>query len=183
MRTIPTPPHLSLLGRVQKRNEEYDASSYQSKAANTDLDQTANVGTVRYMAPEVGGRGNEAESPSSSGKRYSVQVDVFSVGMVFYFVIEGKPPSVEGASNAEAHFAALAAGARPVYSRANSHQKRVIDLCLRQLPSQRPTSRELISLVNALPEKRFLCFTAAVSTEREVEASKALASIETRAKA
>ena len=57
------------------------------------LEQTSNCGTVRYMAPEVYG--------DSGGSKtiYSVQADVFSLGMVYFFVFEGTPPSVLGGYN------------------------------------------------------------------------------------
>ena len=58
-----------------------------------NLEQTSNCGTVRYMAPEVYG------DIDGSKAIYSVQADVFSLGMVYFFVFEGTPPSVLGGYN------------------------------------------------------------------------------------
>jgi serine/threonine protein kinase len=113
----------------------------------SELDQTSNVGTARYMAPEVYNRGNGANA------KYGVKADVFSVGMVFYFVFEGVAPRVPGGGKPETHFAALAQGTRPVYVKTKPELQRVIDQCLRFRALERPSSAELVKLLKPLQLK------------------------------
>lgn len=122
-----------------------------------DLEQTSNVGTARYMAPEVFGFLDQSRHGDVPVTRYSVQADMFSLGMVYYFVFEGKPPRVANASNPEEHFEALDAGYRPVYDKTKAPHRKIIDLCLKQRAFERPTSRETIVLIEGLPKKRGFC--------------------------
>jgi len=132
------------------KNEEMGASDFEDQ-----MEQTGNVGTARYMAPEVRDytvmtanlRGTQVKS------RYSVQADVFALGMVLYYVFEARPPTIGGAQEPELHFKLLNEGVRPAYSRSTPAHRRIIDVCLRQKPSERPTSLELIALFEAAPEK------------------------------
>jgi len=130
-----------------------------SKAAlesQDSMEQTKDVGTTRYMAPEV--HSSTLTSDFDGGGRdggpkakYSVQADVFSVGMVYFFVLEqGRAPRIGGASNPEEHFAALAQGLRPNYFLTKVAQRQVVDLCLRGRPTERPTTRELVTLFKGM---------------------------------
>lgn len=120
------------------------------------FEQTSNVGTARYMAPEV------HEASSKQKARYSVQADVFSVGMVHFFVFEGRPPSLEGCSNPEEHFAALARGKRPTYIATRTPFRKIIDLCLRAKPSERPSSKDLVLMLKGnQPTPAFSFFPSA----------------------
>lgn len=116
-----------------------------------DLEQTGNVGTVRYMPPEVRAAEDQPLQPSNAGlvrvSRYSVQVDVFSLGMVYYFVFEGVAPSLEGATTPQAHVAALQSGKRPAYNKCPAPMRKLIDLCLLLKPRERPTSVEVVGLI------------------------------------
>jgi len=117
------------------------------------MELTNDVGTTMYMAPEVHlakseSGGNGGITPKAV---YSVQADVFSVGMVYLFVFEqGRAPCLPGAGNTEEHFAALAAGVRPTYFLTKAAQRHVVDLCLRERPTERPTSRELVALFKGM---------------------------------
>jgi serine/threonine protein kinase len=98
------------------------------------------------MAPEV----HLAVTGSDSHKAsYSTRADVFSVGMVFYYVLEGVAPRLPGGTNPDAHFAALAKGARPRYRRTKLAHQKLIDLCLRYSPTERPFASELVALLKA----------------------------------
>jgi len=120
-----------------------------------DLEQTCNVGTARYMAPEV------RKPQDGQGKsKYSVQVDVFSLGMVYYFVFEGIPPRIGNACTPEAHFSALRDGKRPKFNHTPSAIRKIVELCLEYRPDERPTSAELIVLLAGVTfPKRFAVFS------------------------
>ena len=145
-------------------------------ATMVPMDQTTNVGTVRYMAPEVREVNPDSFDGTSPQSRYSVQADVFSVGMVYYFVFEGGvPPKVPGGNNPQAHFAGLAAGKRPAFKLASPGQREIVELCLRQLPAERPTTLELITLLDGLPCRTVQsCFfsTPIVPGQKKVVAAK-----------
>ena len=111
------------------------------------LEQTSNCGTARYMAPEVHKFTTDEDTIETSRASYGVQVDIFSVGMVYYFVFESKPPSLPGGINPDKHFELLAQGVRPAYERTPPEHRRIIDLCLRASPLERPTAKELVVLL------------------------------------
>jgi serine/threonine protein kinase len=161
----------SMLNRVAEAESD-------SNSDTEEMDQTGNVGTIRYMAPEVrgvavdqqaniaggsgsggggGGGGKAAMTDPLVGEadvvksRYSVQADIFSLGMVFFFVFEAVPPHVMGAEDPDSHFAHLQSGKRPICKHAPTTVRRIIELCLRWEPNHRPTSLELIDLVEGIP--------------------------------
>jgi len=111
------------------------------------LEQTSNCGTARYMAPEVHKFTSEDDTIETTRASYGVQVDIFSVGMVYYYVFESKPPSLPGGINPDKHFELLAQGIRPAYERTPHEHRRIIDLCLRASPLERPTAKELVVLL------------------------------------
>jgi len=117
-------------------------------AMTDELEQTSNVGTARYMAPEVYNNGDGANA------RYGVKADVFSVGMVFYFVFEGLKPRVPGGGKPAMHFAAIAEGRRPEYIKTKPEIRCIIDRCLRLRASERPSSGELVKLLKPLRLKQ-----------------------------
>mmetsp|Transcript_48122 Transcript_48122/g.109332 ORF Transcript_48122/g.109332 Transcript_48122/m.109332 type:complete len:441 (+) Transcript_48122:222-1544(+) len=125
---------------------------------NGGLEQTSNVGTARYMAPEVYGFLDDSSKPAMKPKsdvegtkhaRYGTSADIFSVGMLYYFIFERRPPKVPGGNNPDGHFSSLAEGNRPVYDRTKAKYRHIIDLCLQQNPSLRPTAKELTVLFTA----------------------------------
>ena len=83
-------------------------------------------------------------------RRYTTAVDVFSLGMVFYFLFEEVPPRIPGCSNPSQHFAALRRGERPLYKDTKVPMRRIIDLCCLNRPRERPTARELTTLLKGL---------------------------------
>ena len=74
--------------------------------------------------------------------------------MVYYFVFEGTPPSVNGSSTPAAHFQFLSQGQRPVFSKTKPGHRKIIDMCWTQKPLERPTSEELVRLVRGVLVKR-----------------------------
>ena len=79
---------------------------------------------------------------------YSVAVDVWALGMVYFFVFEnGRAPSIGNAADPDQYSNALSNGLRPHYYLTKTPQRRIIDLCWLSRPSERPTCRELIKLL------------------------------------
>jgi len=144
------PPYLPLV-------EWKDGDSPDPGGMETWMEQTSNIGTVRYMAPEVrrqrsGGGGDPSDKKRRAMKnglaRFSTPADVFSLGMSFYFVMEGGVfPKVEGGNNPESHFTSLASGNRPLYKNTAPPTRRLIDLMLLQIPCRRPTCREVVVIL------------------------------------
>ena len=120
-------------------------SSHKPGVSN-DLDQTANCGTARFMAPEV----YTVDQPRGAGDAdlkttYSTAIDVFSLGMVYYFVFVRDLPRIEGAANVPAYFSALRDGRRPVYGVDTPKSARaIINACWDTEPKKRPSASELV---------------------------------------
>ena len=72
-----------------------------SAAEIAEIEQTANCGTARYMAPEVASAGGDDAITA-----YSTAVDIFSLGMVYAFVHTRELPSIAGAHTQGLHVAA-----------------------------------------------------------------------------
>jgi len=144
------PPYLPLV-------EWKDGDSPDPGGMETWMEQTSNIGTVRYMAPEVRRqRSGAGEDPLDKNRRatnkglarFSTPADVFSLGMSFYFVMEGGIlPKVEGGNNPESHFTSLASGNCPLYKNTAPPTRRLIDLMLLQIPCRRPTCREVVVIL------------------------------------
>ena len=105
-----------------------------------DFDQTANCGTVRFMAPEVA-----AEDERAPTVKYSTAADVFSLGMVYSFVFERELPRIGGCTQPRDYLAALKAGRRPLHTNVTPRAVRaVIDACWATDARARPTASELV---------------------------------------
>lgn len=107
------------------------------------LDHTSNTGTARWMAPEV-------FSNKDSSTPYTTKVDMFSMGMIMYFICEGFAPTVTGGSSKDEHFRALIAGSRPHFYRCFAPMRDVIRSCLRLKPNERPSALELVSILRGI---------------------------------
>jgi len=111
-------------------------------SSSLTLEQTSQVGTIRYMAPEM--------FTSDEKAKYTEYVDIFSLAMVFYYVFERTPPSVENAMNPPQHMQQIQLGKRPAFtSRTPKAARTVISQCWVAEPSQRPQAIELQGLWEA----------------------------------
>lgn len=128
-----------------------DANLWGSESA---LEQTSNVGTARYMAPEVSTHNTAAVSTIS---KYGAPADIFSLGMVFFFVLEGRPPSIAGGVNPQTHFECLSRGVRPAFLKTDQQTRRLILHCLDATQTFRPTGRELLTLLRAVEISSGMC--------------------------
>jgi serine/threonine protein kinase len=128
---------------LAQADTEADTASIPAAKLESCLDHTSNCGTARWMAPEV-------FSSSKASTKYSTKVDIFSFGMVMYFIWEGSVPTVQGGTSKEAHFQALAAGSRPGFSRCYLPMREIITSCLRPEPDERPSARDLVVLLRGV---------------------------------
>lgn len=107
-------------------------------------EHTSNCGTARWMAPEV-------YSSSDTSALYTEKIDIFSVGMVMYFVWEGELPHIEGIANKQAHVEAIyTPRTRPPFARGPLAVQQVIKDCIRFEPVERPSSHELLLLLRGV---------------------------------
>jgi len=110
----------------------------------SDLEMTSNCGTVRFMAPEVAG----ADDGLS---KYSRQADIWSVGLVYYYIFERVRPSIPGCNNSTKHVIAILKGRRPPFIRTRPAMQEIINHCLAMDKKQRPTAEDLVDLLLAVP--------------------------------
>ena len=109
----------------------------------SEYDLTTECGTARFMAPEVA-----SPAPDVARKRYREQADIFSLGLVFYYVWERKLPSVKGALNVDEHRAAINSGARPAFSRTPKAVRALIE----RMWAFNPTDRASAAMVSTFLE-------------------------------
>ena len=109
----------------------------------SEYDLTTECGTARFMAPEVA-----SPAPDVARKRYREQADIFSLGLVFYYVWERKLPSVKGALNVDEHRAAINSGARPAFSRT----PKAIRALIEKMWAFNPTDRASAAMVSTFLE-------------------------------
>jgi len=126
-------------------SNDMDNSRHGSAGSNTALDQTSNCGTVRFMAPEVHATGNDKS-------RYSPKADIFSLGLVFYYVFEHKLPSIPGVVSPEQHIEKLMLGQRPHFIDTPRAVREIINRCWSTNSVNRPSADDLIGLIRDLPE-------------------------------
>mmetsp|Transcript_23320 Transcript_23320/g.80863 ORF Transcript_23320/g.80863 Transcript_23320/m.80863 type:complete len:228 (+) Transcript_23320:2-685(+) len=107
---------------------------------------TANRGTVRYMAPEC--------ASAAAGAKYSVQADIFSLAMVYYFVWERKLPALSGFGGAADpnHLRDLRSGKRPVFSKTPKLAQKIIADMWQTDAAKRPTAGDVLDRL-----ERFRC--------------------------
>jgi serine/threonine protein kinase len=119
-------------------------SSRHGSASNRELDQTGNCGTVRFMAPEV-------HATVDDKSRYSPKADIFSLGLVFYYVFEHKLPSIPGAGTPDQHVVQLVRGRRPQFTKTPKAVREIINRCWATESADRPSADDLIGLLRKLP--------------------------------
>ena len=129
------------------------------------------------MAPEV-----HEQVPGGGRSTYSRNADIFSLGLVFYFVFEEVRPAIVGAMSKDEHITALRQGSRPSYLRSPTSMRRIIDLTLATNIYLRPKAEDLIYLIrgtvpisNGFP---WCCMSAPPSQQNEERAEAILARLE-----
>jgi len=97
---------------------------------------TAKVGLLSYMAPEL-----------YRGRQYGNPVDVFSFGIIIYFLLSGKDPH-EGIPIKQYACDVAIKGYRPTLQLIESEEDRFLfDLmtkCWSEIPEERPTFQEIL---------------------------------------
>lgn len=125
------------------KEDPLDSSRGGLAAPGSDDLMTTECGTARFMAPEVA-----SPSPDVCRVRYTHAADVFSLGLVFYYVWERKLPSVKGALNVDAHRAAINSGARPAFYRT----PRAVRGLIERMWAYQPRKRASAAAVSAFLE-------------------------------
>ena len=144
------------------RGPFFPGSAKEARAAAGDLDSsrgplditgseyelTTECGTARFMAPEVA-----SPAPDVARRKYREQADIFSLGLVFYYVWERKLPSVKGALNVDEHRAAINSGARPAFSRTPKAIRALIERMWAFNPTDRASAASVSSFLEACTVK------------------------------
>ncbi|GES73297.1 kinase-like domain-containing protein [Rhizophagus clarus] len=105
-----------------------------------NTDETKVFGVIPYVAPEV-----------LSGKPYTQAADIYSFGMIMYFVATGRQPFFDRAHNENLVLTIFCYGIRPELNEPEA-PKCYIDLmkkCWDSNPSNRPKVNEILELINS----------------------------------
>jgi serine/threonine protein kinase len=151
--TAVAPPPAGPMRRALSRSF---SGSDGGSSSGDGFDMTANCGTVRFMAPEV------AVAEDGQVAKYTTSCDVFSLGLVYYFIFERELPHIPGCTSPAAHLAALRENRRPPYTSATPPSARkLIGECWSTEPASRPHAEKLIerwrALERAAPGSAFAC--------------------------
>lgn len=121
----------------------------ESTATWTHREMTPEVGTIRWMAPEMANLcKDDAITP------YNCEVDIYSFGMILYECCSGTPPFAHFKMSLQVAFA-VSRGMRPSFDVMCLEQcpallEFTIRLCLHHNPKERPTIQQLSSLLDAM---------------------------------
>mmetsp|Transcript_10819 Transcript_10819/g.43803 ORF Transcript_10819/g.43803 Transcript_10819/m.43803 type:complete len:397 (-) Transcript_10819:67-1257(-) len=114
---------------------------------------TSNCGTARFMAPELWA------TDGAKTRKYSTKADVFSLGLVYYFVWERVLPSIDGHRTPALHLEALLAGKRPVFHRTPKPMKDLVQSMWKLDPEDRPYAHATLDFL-----QRLRCKSPLIST-------------------
>mmetsp|Transcript_6850 Transcript_6850/g.22194 ORF Transcript_6850/g.22194 Transcript_6850/m.22194 type:complete len:361 (-) Transcript_6850:287-1369(-) len=108
------------------------------------MEFTSNCGTARYMAPEV------AAMDGSKNRVYTCKADIFSMAMVYYFVLERTPPAIPGHGTPALYLEALNSGKRPAFHRTPKPLRALIDSMWHISAAERPDASEILDYLVGL---------------------------------
>lgn len=136
-----------LFDESKSSNNNNDAGALDhSTCGVTDPNSETNCGTVPWTAPEVWRSSLEQKA------QYSIACDVFSLGMVYYFVFERAVPQIAGCDNTpQEYLAALRAGRRPPFARTPPRVAELVGACWATDEAARPKAGELAGLLQQIP--------------------------------
>jgi serine/threonine protein kinase len=112
-------------------DNQYIAKSQENLQYLQDIDATANVGTLYYMAPEL--------VVKKKTTNYNASVDIYSFGSVMYEVFEGNK-LFDFISNREEYINVILSNERPEFFRTKKFIQKIILQCLDKNPLKRPTA-------------------------------------------
>lgn len=116
------------------------------RTLSTDFyDMTGNIGTPLYMAPEVALR-----------KPYSEKVDIYSFGVILWQLTSGRIP-FEGMTKVDFMERVVIEGFRPAIRKDLPFELfRLIEQCWHSNPNHRPSSGEVVDILNMLKSEYLL---------------------------
>ncbi|OWA54390.1 putative Mitogen-activated protein kinase kinase kinase 7 [Hypsibius exemplaris] len=119
--------------------------------ATTYMSKTTNMGSVRYMAPEVMSGDIWAESAAKK-KLYSSECDVYSFGIIMWEVMTRSKP-FDGMTDERKLMSAVIRGQKPqALMDCPAQLEKITWQCLLQKPLNRPLSTELVRALDTIKE-------------------------------
>ena len=113
----------------------------------------SNVATHLYAIDATPARLRGGVGLSLHPTHWLISTQVFSLGLVFYYVWERKLPSVKGALNVDEHRAAINSGARPAFSRTPKAIRALIEKMWAFNPDDRASAASVSSFLEACTVK------------------------------
>ena len=114
---------------------------------------TANVGTLRYMAPELLRRSQQKRA------KYTPKVDIYSLGCVIFEIFEGRPILSECEDTNEFIKSVTDPRFVPVFCRSRGFIQKLTRMCLDSNPLRRPSALSVAEYLNRkCLEKPWLAF-------------------------
>lgn len=117
------------------------------ESINEDVDKShGNVGTLRYMAPEI----IHQKDKEHREIRKSKFLDIYSLSMVLYMIWEDQEV-FSGISNKENFYEHIRNGERPKFRFTPLRLQSLIRLCWNENPSSRPTTTDIMQVLVQSP--------------------------------
>jgi serine/threonine protein kinase len=120
------------------------SSLTETKSPFLSLDNSVgNVGTLRYMAPEI----IQHQDEQQRDLRKSKHLDIYSLSMVLYLIWEDTEAFSE-VFDIDEFYQCLQEGYRPSFRYTPHRLRKLIRMCWDENPSKRPSSTEIQRLLN-----------------------------------
>jgi len=133
------PLNLLLSQKLELKVADFGISKFLSTHNCSDYTKmTGGVGSLRYMAPEI-----------VRHQPYNEKADIYSAGLIFYFMSSGRAPYHEHGANPEVVLQTFLKGQEPRPQSSECHQslKRIMEAAWHQKAEWRPSASELHSML------------------------------------
>jgi len=133
------PSNLLLSHKLELKVADFGISKFSPSYNFSDYTKMAGgVGSLRYMAPEI-----------MRHQQYSEKADIYSAGLIFYFMSSGRAPYHEHGTHPEVVLETFLKGQEPRPQSSECHQflRHIMESAWHQDAESRPCARELRSML------------------------------------